>query len=73
MPVMNGYEATEKIRAMTDKNGNTIPIITLTADVFTEDVRLALKHGMDSHLAKPLDFKQVKNTLAKLRGDNTET
>ncbi len=73
MPVMNGYEATEKIRAMTDKNGDTIPIITLTADVFTEDVRLALRHGMDRHLAKPLDFKQVKNTLAKLRGDNNQT
>jgi len=73
MPVMNGYEATRRIREFEEKQscslkvGNSfkrIPIIALTANVFKSDIEDCLTSGMDDHLGKPLDIDKV---IEKLR------
>jgi CheY-like chemotaxis protein len=64
MPVMDGYEATRKIRALKTPQAKTIRIIAMTANVFREDIERCLEAGMDNHLGKPLDFEDV---ISKLR------
>ena len=59
MPVMNGYQATEIIRGSDHPRAKTIPIIAMTANAFHEDVVKAYEAGMNGHLAKPVDFKQL--------------
>jgi signal transduction histidine kinase/CheY-like chemotaxis protein len=59
MPEMDGYEATRRIRAMDSPAAKTIPIIAMTANVFKEDIERCFKAGMNTHLGKPLDFKEV--------------
>ena len=61
MPVMDGFEATRRIREF-DK---TIPIIALSAAVMQEDIKLTKDVGMDAHLAKPIDIKMLQDTLIK--------
>ena len=68
MPVMNGYEATKKIRAMKDK-GAPIPIIAMTANAFEEDKRAALDAGMNGHVAKPINVKELAKTMHKALDD----
>ncbi len=65
MPVMDGHEATRRIRASGRKDLKKIPIIAMTANAFAEDVQAALKAGMNQHLAKPLDIKQIMRALRK--------
>ena len=65
MPVMDGYEATRKIRLLETETAKTIPIIAMTANVFSEDVHRCLESGMDDHLGKPLDFDAVLKILRK--------
>ena len=64
MPVMGGYEATQVIRAM-EREDNGLPIIAMTADAFAEDVRRSLDCGMNAHIAKPIDVREVMRLLAK--------
>lgn len=64
MPVKNGYEATDMIRNM-DRPDASIPIIAMTADAFSEDIQKCLAHGMDAHVAKPIDIKEVARLLSK--------
>jgi CheY-like chemotaxis protein len=59
MPVMDGYEATRRIRELDVPEACTIPIIALTANVFKEDIEKALDSGMNGHLGKPLDEKEM--------------
>lgn len=59
MPVMDGLEATKQIRASGKADSRQIPIIAMTANVFEEDVRKSFEAGMDAHLSKPLDIKQM--------------
>ena len=56
MPVMNGYEATTKIRRMKNQSKAQIPIIAMTANAFTEDKQMALDVGMNDHVSKPIDM-----------------
>ena len=56
MPVMDGYEEVVAIRSMDRKDVATMPIIAMTANAFEEDKALALKCGMNGHIAKPLDI-----------------
>jgi len=63
MPEMDGYEATRRIRAMDIPKAKTIPIVAMTANVFREDVEKCEAAGMDSHIAKPLDFDELINKL----------
>lgn len=64
MPVKDGYEATDIIRAM-DRPDASIPIIAMTADAFSEDIQRCLSHGMNAHVAKPIDIKEVSRLLIK--------
>ncbi len=64
MPVMNGYEATQAIRAL-DRADAGLPIIAMTADAFAEDVKRCLDAGMNAHIAKPIDVREVARLLEK--------
>jgi len=61
MPIMNGYEATAAIRALTGSRGK-VPIIAMTANAFAEDVQLAKNTGMNEHIAKPLDLNKCSES-----------
>ena len=63
MPVMDGYEEVTTIRSMKRKDTATVPIIAMTANAFEEDKALALKCGMNGHIAKPLDVRAVFKIL----------
>ena len=65
MPVMNGYEATEAIRAFKREDANTIPIFALTANAFITDIVKAQNAGMNGHIAKPIDVEILIKTLQK--------
>ncbi len=64
MPVMDGYQASKKIRALKDKRLASIPIFAMTANAFEEDRQEALKSGMDGHIAKPIDIGVLFETLS---------
>ena len=64
MPVMTGYEATAAIRAL-DRPDRDIPIIAMTADAFSEDIKKCLDAGMNAHVAKPIDIREVSRLLEK--------
>ncbi|MBQ3323127.1 MAG: response regulator [Firmicutes bacterium] len=66
MPIMDGYEAAKRIRAMEDREKAEIPIIAVTANAFEEDRKIALEAGMNGHLAKPYDIDAIMQTLAEL-------
>lgn len=55
MPVMDGYEATEKIRESAHPQACVIPIVSMTANAFTEDAEKARAAGMDGHIKKPIE------------------
>lgn len=73
MPVMNGYDATKRIRALDHPQAKTIPIIAMTANAFAEDVRDALEAGMNAHIAKPLDTSVLEQTVRDVLEKSTET
>lgn len=63
MPVMDGYEATRRIRKLENQALASIPIIAMTANAFTEDREEALKSGMNAHIPKPIDVQALFQTL----------
>lgn len=65
MPVMNGYEATKEIRALSRKDAKTVPIVAMTANAFVSDIRESKAAGMNEHLAKPIDFEKLCLTMNK--------
>ena len=66
MPVMNGYEAAQAIRALHRPDTDALPIVALTANAFDEDVLRSRKAGMNAHLSKPLDIRKLVETLQGL-------
>jgi signal transduction histidine kinase len=70
MPVMDGYEATRRIRALPE--GGKVPIIAMTANVFREDIERCLEAGMNSHVGKPLELKEVLEKLQAQLGDRRQ-
>ncbi len=66
MPVMDGYRATQKIRAFDDRKLASIPIIAMTANAFDEDKKKALDTGMDAHIAKPIDVDKLLEVLYQM-------
>ena len=66
MPHMDGYKATQTIRAFADKQKASIPIVAMTANAFEEDRKNALDAGMNGHIAKPIDVAKVEQTLLEL-------
>ena len=65
MPVMNGYEATEAIRALNRSDALSIPIIALTAEAFKETVDYAESLGMNGYIIKPVDSDAMLRTIAE--------
>lgn len=65
MPVMDGYTATRKIRSSSHKDAARIPILAMTADAFSEDIKAAKNAGMNGHLAKPLDVITMNREISK--------
>ncbi len=63
MPVMDGYEATKKIRALEDPGLASVPIVAMTANAFDEDRAKTAACGMNAHIAKPIDVAQLLQTL----------
>lgn len=59
MPVMDGYEATRKIRNLPMASQSQIPILALTANAFEEDKEKARQAGMDGHLVKPINIPDL--------------
>lgn len=70
MPRMNGLEASRAIRSGSNPLGQTIPIIAMTANAFTEDIRDCLNAGMDAHVSKPIDIAVLERTLRNLMAEN---
>ncbi len=66
MPVMNGYQAAQAIRSLPDPELASVPIIAMTANAFEEDKQAALKHGMNGHIAKPIDIDILFAALDKI-------
>lgn len=65
MPVMDGYEATRRIRALEDKGLSRIPILAMTANAFEEDKQMAFRCGMNGHIAKPLNIGELREMLKR--------
>ena len=66
MPIMDGYTATRKIRALDDPARATLPIIAMTANAFDEDRRNALESGMNGFLSKPIVIGDLVQELHKI-------
>ena len=71
MPVMNGYEASKRIRAMSNKETASIPIVAMTANAFEEDREKSYEAGMNGHLAKPVSAEALINTIDKMMKDTS--
>ena len=66
MPVMNGYNATKRIRSMDREDAKEIPIIAMTANAFTEDRIRAKEARMDEHISKPVDGNLLVKVIHEL-------
>ena len=65
MPVMNGYEATRRIRQLHRRDVQSIAIVAMTANAFVEDIRLSREAGMNEHVSKPVDFEHLQEIMKK--------
>ena len=65
MPIMNGYEASRRIRELKDGSKSQIPIVAMTANAFEEDKKMAFASGMNDHVAKPIDMNVLLPTIMK--------
>ena len=66
MPVMDGYEATRRIRSLEDPSLANIVILSVTANAFEEDRRKALEAGMNGHITKPIQISVLMETIKNL-------
>ena len=67
MPVMDGLEATRRIRNGENPLGRIIPILAMTANAFLEDMQKSKEAGMDAHLSKPVDIAALEQTVKRFR------
>ena len=63
MPKMNGYDATRAIRSIEREYTRNVPIISMTANAFAEDVENAKRAGMNAHLSKPINMNELARVL----------
>ena len=66
MPVMDGYEATRKIRSLERTDARSVPIYAMTANTFAEDIAKARESGMNGHIAKPIDINALMSALRSI-------
>jgi CheY-like chemotaxis protein len=66
MPVMDGYEATRRIRSLGREDAADTPIIAMTADALADDVRKCIDAGMNGHIAKPFEPGQLYLILSEM-------
>jgi CheY-like chemotaxis protein len=66
MPEMDGLEATREIRASRKPDAKTVAIVAMTANAMKSDVELVLEAGMNGHIAKPIDFENVIDTIRRM-------
>lgn len=67
MPIMDGYEAAKVIRGL-ERQDKNLPIIAMTANAFSSDIQQCLDCGMNAHIAKPIDVKELLRILHKFLG-----
>lgn len=72
MPVLNGLDATRKIRASEREDLKELPIIAMTANAFEEDVKRSREAGMNTHFSKPIDAKLLYQTLQNIWRNDDE-
>lgn len=65
MPKMDGLEAASRIRRLQRTDSKTIPIVAISANAFSEDVKQSLDHGMNEHLSKPINVEKLHETLMR--------
>ena len=65
MILMNGYEATREIRRLAREDARQIPIVAMTADAFSSDIKMALNAGMNEHLSKPVSIERLQEVLGQ--------
>ena len=65
MPHMTGYEAATAIRGLNRPDARSVPIIAMSADVFSDDIQHCLKCGMNAHIAKPINIIELTRLLIK--------
>ena len=63
MPILDGLEATQRIRASAKHDASSVPIIAMTANAMHEDRQATKNAGMDGHIAKPVDVSELKSVL----------
>ena len=68
MPIMDGLEATRRIRTRGKDDSRTIPIIAMTANAFGEDMKKSLESGMNRHLSKPIEVEKLLEALSDCLG-----
>jgi signal transduction histidine kinase/PAS domain-containing protein/ActR/RegA family two-component response regulator len=70
MPVLDGLEATRRIRSLARPDSKTVPIVAMTANAFDEDVEECLAAGMNAHVAKPVDAARLYEAIARQLAKN---
>ena len=65
MPIMNGLDATRRIRSLNRADSLVIPIIAMSANAFEKDIEEALESGLNDYLVKPVDGKKITDTMKK--------
>ena len=65
MPIMDGLEATRRIRSLERKDAKKIPIFAMTANAFSDDKERSLQAGMNEHVSKPIEEKQLIRYIRK--------
>ena len=69
MPVMDGLEAARMIRGCNHPDGQTVPIVAVSANAFDEDIKRSLASGMDAHLSKPIEPKKLTQMVQRFAED----
>ena len=67
MPVMDGLTAIKTIRSLKHPDAETIPIIAMTANAFSEDIQHSLAAGMNAHVSKPVEMKVLEKTIRSIK------
>jgi CheY-like chemotaxis protein len=69
MPRMDGYAATKAIRALDRRDAKTVPIIAMSADAYSDDVKRCLEVGMNDHVSKPIDEALLCDAIRREMGE----